>query len=72
MGKRASELHTTSIIVTAGQVETDIRTIIDSTVVSPGYTICCREVATSLSLVEIEKIPQQCRPLWVWNAALRG
>lgn len=53
---RTEKRHTTSVIVTARQIESDVRTIIESTIVSPGYAIRCWKVATSLSLVKIEKV----------------
>jgi hypothetical protein len=70
--RKQDELHTASVIVSARQIEADVRPIIDTAIVSPGYPIRAGKMATALFVVIIEKISQQSRPLGVWDGVLSG
>jgi hypothetical protein len=61
--RQEDEVCTTGIIVSARQIEADILPIIDGAIVSPRYQLRARKATTTLYLVKIQKIPQQCGPL---------
>jgi len=51
--RQENEVRTTGIIVSARQIEADVRPIIDGAIVSPGYPLRARKATTTLCLVKI-------------------
>jgi hypothetical protein len=51
--RQENEVCTTGIIVSARQIEANVRPIIDGAIVSPGYPLRARKATTALYLVKI-------------------
>jgi hypothetical protein len=51
--RQEDETCTTGIIVSARQIEADVRPIVDSAIVSPRYPLRARKATTTLYLVKI-------------------